>query len=249
MDDVLLSLKKELVEKYFAPNGLARLDLNDINPNDKDSVKNDNGILFASIFYLVLDELKLLDWADKERFLEAIEHIEIQPGLYRRKPGDDRSEAHDNYLGIAACSYLFDTKHSKDILDYGGRTGYLYNNVDPDLFVLGQIRQGGDIAFYKICAGHIPAPWEFIWLMIGLILNCFSKNASTTQLCWLRTEILKRAFNRWPFWQWMELTFAAVYVVWLTVFHHKFDSLSGLFSKYYIVEPPRHPIRSLAKYV
>lgn len=249
MNDILLALKKELVEKYFAPNGLARLDLGDINPNDPDSVKNDNGILFAAIFYYVLDDLKLLDSKDKERFEEAVSRLEIIPGLYRRKPGDERSEAHDNYLGIAACSYLFDTKHSKDILDYGGRNGYLYNNTNPGVFLPAQLRQGGEVALYKISAGHIPAIWEFIWLMVGLLTNVFSKDVSTTQLCWLRTEVIKRAFSRWPFWQWMELTFAFVYLVWLATFHYKFDSLSGLFSKYYIVDPPRHPIRSLSKYV
>lgn len=249
MNDVLLAIKKELVEKYFSEDGLAKLDLNDVNPNNSHSVKNDNGILFAAIFYYVLDELSLLDDSDRERFIKAIGPLEVLPGLYRRKSGDDRLEAHDNYLGIAACSYLFNTQHSQDIVSYGSRVGYLYNNASPSVFLLSQIRQGGEVALYKISAGHIPAIWEFIWLIGGLLLNVFSKDVSTTQLCWLRTEVIKKAFNRYVFWPWMSSVFLITYFVWLISFRLRFDSLSGLFSKYYIVEPPRHPIRSLAKYV
>lgn len=65
-------------------------------------------------------------WAagiDIEQFrpkVEAwIESIEVRPGIYRRSPHNPMQSSHDEWLGLAVLSRLYDLPVAKNILDRG----------------------------------------------------------------------------------------------------------------------------------
>jgi hypothetical protein len=192
-------LKKEFVQNYLAQDGLCRLteEFRTL-PDGTTSVINDNGILFAVSGYALLDKLGLLDGADSIRFLHTVSNLAVEPGLYnRRSDATERTEAHDNYAGIAVGSVIFDKWFARDICEYGERKGWQFANVTPNTFQFSQLRQGGEIALYKICAGRVPYLTEWAWCLGGMLWTSFKGTPSTLNLFYLRSYGITKALKRY----------------------------------------------------
>ena len=112
------------------------------------------------------------------------------------------------------------------------------------------IRQGGEIAFYKICAGFTPTIWELAWLVIGIILGGFKGSASVVNLCWLRCETLllavkqKRVVNLYvP----MVLSVLVAFLTFSIALKTRFKNILGSFAAYYRAEHPIILLRAEVK--
>lgn len=167
---------------------------------------SDNPILFTMEFYALLHELGMFDEKDKQRLHDAIKAVamrdkegKIIPGLYTRRAGTDddwvRKDQHDNYTAICS-SRIFGKefiKYAKEIVEYGRKTFYSYDNRAPfrfsvhsfkslllgffkapskeNLISVGQTfecwRQGWNVFFYKSCADmfHFYNLHNYVWFM------------------------------------------------------------------------------------
>lgn len=240
---------------WVAENGLGRLEpypesIEDggfIDGNGKECVRNENGVLFLALFLLVSKVAGQSPIAHAGKFGALVETLVRKPfrGLFNRRPYGDmpvnRHEAHDNYAAICGMGALFGLDYAKEVLSYGQRTGYNYNNVDPDKYMGQQQRQGGEIAFYKICAGYKPAVWEYVWLIGGLAINAFKNDAGETQLAWLRLYVMSRLEIKGMLYNY---AFFLVCELWKFRKNIVFKSLSGVFKKYFMA--PTHPIHKMA---
>jgi len=183
-------LKLEFIQKYLDENGLCKLQ----DELTLKEVKNDNGILFSVYGYMLCD----LDGADFLRFTHTVDLLTIEPGLYKRRHNADNvTEAHDNRAAIAAGSVLFDQTFARDLCDYGTRMGWQYANADKTMYSWKQLTQGGDIAFYKVCAGRLPYPTEWLWLLGGMAISIFKGWSSTQNLFYMRSIAITKAFERY----------------------------------------------------
>ena len=201
------ALKREFVSRYICEDGLGlgNGEKPRLMSDGSTAVGNDNGILFAVLGYFTF--APLLDGADAHRFMAAVKGLEVKPGLYKRRPdAGTRHEAHDNYDAIAAGSVLFRQPFARDICDYGESNGWAFNNVVPDSWRWQSLRQGGSIAFYKICAGRIPYPLEMLWLCAGYLLALARGWSSQWNLAWLKHEAIPMALEQYaitPAWSWV----------------------------------------------
>jgi len=167
---------------------------------------NSNGILFLCMMLMLFREYgkvypgiqKKLD-SIKVNVDHAINSIQVsgQPGLFKRAPGNDSREAHDNYVGIILLSLMFDLKYHKDILERGrykfkfnkylGFDSYFnYNNVEPNIFDWKTQRQGGEIALYRMANGQFAGVLFLLWLCVGFLLSAKKENPSSMNLGLLR---------------------------------------------------------------
>jgi hypothetical protein len=234
------TIKQEFYTNWVSPNGLALLGNRD--------AENSNGILFLAIFLMLLKKCDCLDQTDLDKSFVALEKIRIQPGLYKRAPNHPELEAHDNYVGVCALSVLFELKDAREVVEYGTRTGFAYDNLNPNNPDSRSIRQGGEIAFYKICAGYVPTIWEFAWMCIGLLVTAFQTKStkvnlpSNTNLAWLRLETLKFVKIN------LSLPFKVSLFITESIFNimlrKRYGGIQGSFARYFREE---HPIRLLAK--
>lgn len=127
-----------------------------------------NGLLYTSLYYVLLEEMDWLTPEDEEQFRLTVKRCEVEPGLYRRHPENNDQEAHDDYVALAAAAAMIEPDIAKDILSYGRRRFYVYRNArDGGLHAwLGRfpfIR-----AHLKWAAGEEPWFWER-WLWIGYV--------------------------------------------------------------------------------
>lgn len=258
---------KELIYKtWVAENGQMRLDPNDMAPpfagEDEGRVVNDNGILFLYYWHLLLIERGELDSYDKGMFLNLVEKLRVKDfagvptfGLYNRHPGNVfRFEAQDNMAAIAGSQVTHDTKEASYIVSFGEYHGFNYNNLHPEIFELSQQRQGGEIAYYKICAGYMPELWNWFWFLGGIIANAFQRvdssqnNPSTTLLAWMRISVVSKQFKTTLYFpQFMRITFDLVKWFWQYKLNSKYlQGMTTVFEKYFIW--PQHPCRRYSQW-
>ena len=72
------------------------------------------------------------------QMLAALRSCELEPGLYQRLPkklGVTDQEGPDDYMGaLAGFSGIRECRAADDMIAYGKRTGFIYNNVNPGKF-------------------------------------------------------------------------------------------------------------------
>jgi hypothetical protein len=61
---------------------------------------------------------------------------------------------------------------------------------------LKQLIQGGDVALLKLCAGKLPYPTEWLWLLGGMTIAVCKGWSSTWNLFYLRSYGLDLAFQK-----------------------------------------------------
>lgn len=242
--------------KWIAEDGLARLEPKEIDQKDphynllgQESPRNDNGILFLAYFIVISWASEMKDHVRAKRNVigSTIERLVRLPfnGLFNRRAAGNQNpvvyEAHDNYVGISTLSVLYGFSFHHDIISYGGRKAWNYNNVEPEVYRLESQRQPGEIAFYWICASTNPGFLEYASLLIGIIVNMFKRNPGEHMLTWLRLFSLNYVDKHaW----WLSLPLLLVSEAWKLVMGFKFGSLHKITEGYFVKE---HPIRRMSE--
>ncbi len=196
------AIKEEFYRLYVAEDGLVRLDPGELDDHapyagELRTPHNENGQLFLALNLAAFWLHGAIDDADMAQAEAAIDRCQVHhyKGLYARAPGRfDRSQSHDNYVGIVLMSVLFNTRHIDDILHHGNKTGFCFNVQIPLGVNINQVRQPGEVAWYMACGGQIPHILDYIHLMLGLCLNAFHGTPSNTNLAWARILALKVVF-------------------------------------------------------
>jgi hypothetical protein len=168
----------------------------------------DNPILFTMEGYVILKELGLFTWGDEIRLAKSLDALLRKVnglpiyGLYNRRPKEDnRTQHHDDYVGIVASTYLSKLFQwdAWDVCKYGRMNFYSYNNVEPYKYALRSQRQPFDIMLYRIAANVNIGLIGLIGLIhyYFKILLYFKQDPSDTSskmLDWLR---LKTMGHKW----------------------------------------------------
>lgn len=199
------AIKEDAYKRWISEDGLMRLDPAPLDDSpcysgklsDPRTVHNENGILFLAYWIALLSAAGGMTSQDADAVEAAVDRLQVgtNKGLYARAMHRfDRTQSHDNYVGIVALSVLCGTDHADLVVAYGERNGWCFNVVKPGEPHLGQTRQPGEVAFYKLAIGQTPAIWEFVHLVLGMCLNAFGKDVSTLRLTWLRFHTLATAF-------------------------------------------------------
>jgi hypothetical protein len=160
---------QEIFDEYFTEKWVSQTGLGRLDPFPEDStpwgtsetVTNENGILFLACFLMLSKQCDVDIFSRMPRFIGTVRSLEVAPGLYNRQPyfGEvsPRYEAHDNYVAIAGLSAVWKLVFAREILEYGAKHRYNYNNREPGVWKIEQQRQPGEVAFYKLCAGLTPS--------------------------------------------------------------------------------------------
>lgn len=230
-----MNLKEEMLASYVNEDGLGLI--------DSKHKRNDNGILFIAYWYALAELAGLNDESDCQRFISSVKKLEKERGLYTRFPGDNRPEAHDNYVGIIYGSLLFNTLHRFDIYQYGTTTGFCYNVTAPGVYDLKYVRQGGDVALYSISCGIPPQIVDYLWLLFGMLIGFAKGSPSVRNLCWLRTQILDLTFRKFD----LPRGYALSYAVFSVLFSIIFAMRGGLRQSYKNYFPMENPLVKLAE--
>jgi hypothetical protein len=221
-----MSFKEEVLNSYLDEEGLVSIDKN------PSKWSTGNGLLYTGIFYSLLALDNKLTAEDIARFAVAVNRCWLDrygftyEGLLERNDKREDLEAHDDYIGICAASYLLKTDHAKKIVEYGKQNFWSYNNVEPGRFVLRTWhgRFFGLIGFYKMAANEDPG-WLQRKLLKYSITGAAAKNDNSGELIlmWLKTLVARQYSDEYK----MEVGF------WKSAITARFGSLTNLFSKYF----------------
>jgi len=126
-----MSLKTEIIP-YLDENG-------NVAPSVHNGVgMSDNGPMFTSEYYIMLKRNGLLtpeDKIDYEQQIRSHFYINDGVGLLQRSPGRMQQEGPDDYHGVLAAAYELNIPSlSHDILMYGIKNFFMYNNEQPGKF-------------------------------------------------------------------------------------------------------------------
>lgn len=203
--------KEAIWEDYWdfwvAENGLGKLASDHTYEQHYDGLNlrspaNENGILFLAYFLILAKAAGMNNEFRSKRLVvgQTIERLIRAPyrGLFDRIPIGDKKELrtperHDNYVAIVTLSMLYGFSFHKEIVSYGNEHGYNFNNITPEDWDVKSQRQGGEIAFYQICAGYVPEVLNFIWMIGGIFASMFDKDPGRSNLAWLRLYALDKA--------------------------------------------------------
>lgn len=152
---------------------------------------NENASAFDGYVYFFLYKLGILDSNDKDRVLKHIQAHQTKdvdgnpiPGLFNRHPRSfedvkkDKVASHDEYTGIVAMAFVTGlVRYIREILDYGYKNGFIYNNHDlggGDIPTqIRYTRQGVNIAFFQALGGDGPTIWDWLWFYISTMVTAF----------------------------------------------------------------------------
>lgn len=94
-----------------------------------------NGLMHVGLFMCFLYILKLLTEVDILRFYNTVKLCEDGSGIYDRNKGRNDKNAHDDAAGVVSGSAVSKLMFHKDVLQRGLSDGFIYNNVNPNVFV------------------------------------------------------------------------------------------------------------------
>jgi hypothetical protein len=188
------------VEKYISEDGLARLDLDDTRepfpPFTKETVNNENGILFLSEFLLELDIAGEDIGVYKQRVLATIETLRVNgTQTFTRRPGQmDMINSHDNWIGLLLIYQLYDLKlHVKQLDQWGQHHFWSFNNLEPNKFDFRSWIQPRDQALVRLANGRFPGIISSLWLMGSILTKSKHK-----RMMRLRMESVKMSAPKSP---------------------------------------------------
>lgn len=119
-----MSLRDEILE-YQQPDLLV-VPKNEVNGQERQDTTG-NGLLYTSLYYILLYEHKELTEQDRQDFDRIVRSCMQEPGLLDRsktKPEDQNSR--DDYIGVCVASRLMQLAISHDICEYGKTHGPLW---------------------------------------------------------------------------------------------------------------------------
>jgi len=165
-------IREDWLERWVAEDFLTKLYLEDnrtaVPPFSKDSVWNDNGVLFTVTMLQLLSNWDL-QHSLRARFIGLLTELKWhgEYGVYQVSPGrTDNFNSHDNYIAIAAGSALYNMRFAGDIAMRGFKSGWRMKN--GKVFI-----QPKDQCFIKMCAGIDPEYFEYAQMLLGFFVACF----------------------------------------------------------------------------
>lgn len=120
----MFSFKDEIIKHYIDEDLQVTVDRN------PSKWSTGNGLLHTGLFMCLLYGSKKLELQDIYRFKLCVDLCEDQKGLYDRNKGRNDKNAHDDSIGVAAGSVIANLNYHVDILDYGLKNNFVYDNVD-----------------------------------------------------------------------------------------------------------------------
>lgn len=136
-------------------------------------VGSNNGILYTSEYYVLLVKLGLARHDDLYAFEQTMRKCQIEPGLFKRHPGASDQEGPDDYIGLTTAAYLLGSDIAKEVLDYGKRHAFLYNNEMP-----GSVEHTDDRPNYSAMFGRSPSLIAHLYFAAG------ETPSFPLRLCW-----------------------------------------------------------------
>lgn len=100
---------------------------------------NGNGVLYTSEAFVFMSAHADVKPEDRENFAHLVQDVQVERGLINRSPPRGHQpgagkEGWDDYVGLVAASHALggDARGvARDVLEYGIRTGFLFNNINP----------------------------------------------------------------------------------------------------------------------
>lgn len=200
-------------------------DINSLLQNKKDPSEgcSGNGLLFTSHKMVNIYLLGLLKGCDVLDFNRAVSSCEVAKGLYDRSRNDRSPESLDDYVGVVSASARLASRHRFDVLDYGKKYRWCFNNT-PDRFQVSSWlgRFPAFIAHCYFAANERPnmiliAAWAVSiatcarsnpqsqdeWLLSWHLINTYRGYCAKTQTSyWVCDAAVKKWKNRfaeaWP---------------------------------------------------
>jgi len=213
---------------------------------------SENQLLWTGEFYTLCKIHGIIDYdRDKERVTKALAKHQVKmdgvpvPGLYSRHPDPYRlREVHhgiswDEMNGLSVLSKIFDLDVSTGIVEYGSQNGWVFIDEEPFTWKADRVRQGRDIAFYKITAGYKTVPWNVVWMLVSHAITSFKEKGDTSGklMAWMRLETIKD----------LSLLYLVAYEMFMWKMRMTYGKypLSELIKIYF--RDPNHPFHRLAQ--
>lgn len=243
-------IKDDVYANWLASDGLMMLDPGDHQASFQGSpypntVHNENGILFLTVFYLLCKIAQAVDVRDFTNFAKAHNALIVpgHPGLTNRHFGDPMLDSADNYAARVLGGVIFDIPIAEFICAESPFIG-LFNNTRPHWPSLAAIRQPGEMAFYRLCAGRETSGLSLAWFCAGteIMLNK-TADYGGMQLSWVRMQALRYKLVRNEIPTDAQPTIAKLSENWDREMLSQYGTPLGFLSKYYA---PGHPIVRLA---
>lgn len=188
-----MSLRDEIAGKYLDADGL--VNPSPINPTDKG--KTGNGLLYTSIYYMLLKRRGDLTKEDVDSFTKTVNRCMVityggwpMAGLLLRSPTKADLESADDYYGVCAATKSLDLVGA--FYQYGLCTNYglfrwNYNNQKPDTFTLQTWfgRFPWLPAHIQWCAGVKPNILRRLAWAFKIALDSFSSSPEARIKGWL----------------------------------------------------------------
>lgn len=210
-----------------------------------------NGLLYGSIYYVILSLLNAIEEEDKERFSKMVSMAECQtylgmgqskglPGIYHRRKGVPNRQAFDDYVGIATASYFLGAPFARHIVIRGDEFRWTFDNTDPyrkaplPFDWARHDRFPGQVAFY-CAAANDPVPFCRKLGFSGALRNSIPSrrgNSTHVMLDWLKIQVARK----------IDLCPVAV-DMWITGFKETYGDTRELFAEHF---GKGHPFAQIA---
>ncbi len=134
------------------------------------------GLLYSSLYYALLVREGLAKPLDLDEHRRLVGDSEIVSGLLSCDPVATHQQTVDAYIGVTAASALIDPHRviAKEVFDFGLTTGFLYNNVRPNMYAIYADHGShvGFIAHLQFARGAVPDFLERAEWVAAIILSC-----------------------------------------------------------------------------
>lgn len=173
-------------------------------PTDHSS---DNALLFTATYILLCDEPE----TEKEMFSKFVDACQVQPGLYNRFPGCKDTEGWDDLIGVAAASVRLGLNYHHEILAWGEKHNWTWDNVNPDSPSLSSFlgRYPTFLPFLQMACGQTPTPADELLYIGGNEASALTPVGNESGKC-LQYLMNRSVFGKRPeidlsIWLWREL--------------------------------------------
>lgn len=201
-----------------------------------------NGLLHTGLFYVLLHLNNLITEEDRLRFTKCVDGCWAGPddaatvGVLERNPNRPDKQAHDDYQGVMAASFLLKTYHAAVITQYGENHNWSFNNEHPDEFSLAtcHARFVDIVPFYKLAASVELSAIDKMRFKLAVNLGP-SEAHDGSMMQWLRIQVAKAYPDE----------FGSQISSWDERFEKQFQSLGKLFEPYFGSHHPFSQITSI----
>lgn len=182
---------------------------------DSPAGASNNRILDTAEYYMLLALSGELEGNDKLDAYRLFQSCSIVPGLFNRTPpagtphGDQ--QGHDDYIGLAAASLMLGLPFAKDIVAYGKKSLWWFNNEKPGTLqsVKGGInwkaffgRYPADICHLYICANDPDQPPPYLtriaWAIALRLSGRGNTDTDARTLSWIMIQAYEKSDFKYP---------------------------------------------------